>query len=916
MPLFAVAQHRGVVRFGMVPVPGASIRATKSDKTIKTVTDSDGAYSLPDVADGSWILHIEAPGFETVDREVTITRDAKPTEWDMKMLQLSALKTTNTPGFTPAPSSPSLQVVSPSQPEAADRLLINGSVNNGASTPFGLPRAFGNNRRTIRLYTGNIFFVGNNSVLDARSFSLTGQDTPRPAYNRLQTTITFGGPFQIPSLLKSGMFNISYNRTQNRTATLQTAQMPTAAEREGVTNPQAKALLVLYPLPNFDGPGRYNYQVPVVGVTHGDNVQGMLNNIVLSSRDRISGNASVQTTRADNPDLFGFTDTANTSGIAATITWNHRFNPRIAGVIRYQFNRTVSETLPYFGNRIDVSGAAGISGNDRDARNWGPPTLVFASGIARLSTGSFAFDRSQSSGISYSSNWNQRRHSLGFGADYRKQQFNLLSQKDARGTFTFTGAATGNDFADFLSGIPTVSSIALGNADKYFRQSFTNAFLTDDWRLNASITLMLGVRWEHEAPISERYGRLVNLNITPGFTSATPVVAGTAHDSLIRTDKGGFQPRLGLAWRPRSASSLVVRAGYGVYRDTSVYRAIADQMAQQAPISKSLSVQNTAATPLTLADGFRSSTSVTATTFAIDPNFRVGNAQNWQLAIQHDLPAAMQMIITYLGIKGTHIPQRVLPNTFPTGAVNPCRSCPAGFVYMSSYGNSSRNSGTIELRRRQRNGFEASARYTFAKAIDDAGLGGYYIAQNWLDLRAERGLSNFDQRHQVVVQTQYTTGMLAVIGGFWDGWRGKAFKEWTMTTQLTAGSGSPLTPVILAPVSGTGFTGTLRPNVTGLPIYLNGALNPTAFATPVPGQWGNAGRNSITGPRQFGLNASLARTFRVNDRVSMDLRVDATNVLNHVTFPRWNTTVNSAQFGLPVNANPMRSLQPSLRVRF
>ena len=58
------------------------------------------------------------------------------------------------------------------------------------------------------------------------------------------------------------------------------------------------------------------------------------------------------------------------------------------------------------------------------------------------------------------------------------------------------------------------------------------------------------------------------------------------------------------------------------------------------------------------------------------------------------------------------------------------------------------------------------------------------------------------------------------------------------------------------------------------------------------------------------------RTFRVNERVSMDLRVDSTNVLNHVTFTNWNTTVNSSQFGLPVRANAMRTLQPSLRVRY
>ncbi len=85
---------------------------------------------------------------------------------------------------------------------------------------------------------------------------------------------------------------------------------------------------------------------------------------------------------------------------------------------------------------------------------------------------------------------------------------------------------------------------------------------------------------------------------------------------------------------------------------------------------------------------------------------------------------------------------------------------------------------------------------------------------------------------------------------------------------------------------------------------------------PAPGLWGNAGRNSITGPGQFSLNASLARTFRLGDRISADFRLDATNALNHVTFPSWNTLATSAQFGLPVTANPMRSVQSTMRVRF
>src|SRR5207247_7778067 len=131
----------------------------------------------------------------------------------------------------------------------------------------------------------------------------------------------------------------------------------------------------------------------------------------------------------------------------------------------------------------------------------------------------------------------------------------------------------------------------------------------------------------------------------------------------------------------------------------------------------------------------------------------------------------------------------------------------------------------------------------------------------------------------------------------------KAFKQWSLVTQLTVGSGLPLTPVIFAPVNG--ITGSIRPNITGAPIYTTAAgafLNPAAFAAPAAGQWGNAARNSITGPGQFSLNASLARTFHIGDRLSMDLRVDSTNVLNHVKFLRCITNVNSHQFGLPALA--------------
>jgi hypothetical protein len=198
------------------------------------------------------------------------------------------------------------------------------------------------------------------------------------------------------------------------------------------------------------------------------------------------------------------------------------------------------------------------------------------------------------------------------------------------------------------------------------------------------------------------------------------------------------------------------------------------------------------------------------------------------------------------------------------------------------------------------------------------------IAQNWLNLRAERSLSSFDQRHLLNLQAQYTTGQGEGGGDLMTGWRGRLLKEWTVVSQLSYGAGMPESPNYLTAVPGTGFTGTIRPSLTGASIYSskNGAassglhLNPAAYTAPALGQWGTAGRNSIIGPGQFSLDSSLERTFRLSTKFNLSARVDATNLLNHAVFSGWITTVNSVQFGLPAAANPMRSLQTTLRLRF
>jgi len=352
-------------------------------------------------------------------------------------------------------------------------------------------------------------------------------------------------------------------------------------------------------------------------------------------------------------------------------------------------------------------------------------------------------------------------------------------------------------------------------------------------------------------------------------------------------------------------------------------------MAQQSPLSRTLSLNNLD-TPLTLANGFYVAPNVTTNTFAVDPHFRAGYAQTWQLSLQRDLPGSLVMTATYLGTKGTRGQQQFLPHTYPTNAQGLCPSCPNGYFYLTSNGNSTRESGQLQLRRRLHNGITASLNYTWSKSIDDSALGGSggpggrgasatVVAQDWLNLSGERGLSPFDQRHLMNIQAQYTSGMGLRGGSLLDGWRGRLMKDWTFVTNVTVGSGLPLTPLYGTITRGTSVSSSIRPDYTGQSIYDAPPglfLNPKAVTAPKAGQWGNAGRNSIEGPGQFSLNASMARTFRFSDRLNADFRLDSTNALNHVTYPTWNVVATSSQFGLASTANAMRTVQATMRLRF
>jgi Carboxypeptidase regulatory-like domain len=1046
LPLWAAEVH-GQVKFGGLPLPGATVSASQGDKNFVALADANGNYSIPDLADGAWTLKVEMLGFTPITQDLTVATNppipAPPADFELKMLSLDEIKAIAGPAATQAPSisytappveaptntaipnppagkkqaaakkgaatpapangqnsfqrtdvkanaaPPATNAVPNPETTAAnsfntqdtgelsqranDGFLVNGSQNNGAASPFAQAGRFGNNvRGPNSLYQFQVGFIIDNSALDARTYSLTGQNTIKPQTNNFTVLGNFAGPIRIRHWFKQAptvFVNYQFNRASAGTTT--SALMPTADQIAGnfaaspavIYDPtsgmpfggnvipanrisqQAQALLKFYPQPNFTTGISYNYQVPIVTLTQKNNVQARFNKS-LTTKDQLSGQFGYQYQSNNNPNIFDFIDTGNGQGINVQLNEQHRYTPRTFGNLQVQFSRQSNRLNPFFANRQNVSGEAGITGNNQEPVNYGPPSLFFSSGINGLSDGNSSFTRNQTTGISYTTTWIHGRHNVQYGGDFRWQQFNSLAQANPRGNFGFTGGATsnilnnvaqpgtGNAFADFLLGVPDTSSISYGNADKYFRTKMVDAFANDDWRIGPSLTLNLGVRWDYGAPITEKYNRLVNLDVTPDFTAIAPVVANANltgpltgqkyPDSLVRPDWKEFQPILGFAWRPIPASSIVVRGGYSLRYNTSIYQQMATLMSQQSPLSTSLQVPNVFTNPPlnTLASGFNTLLGTTTNNFAVDPNFRVGYAQNWYTSIQKDLPGSLIMTVYYYGTKGTRIAQEFYPNTYPLGVTNPCASCPSGYIYETSNGNSTREAGQLQLRRRLHSGFTAQLQYTYAKAIDDSNAGGRgtssLVAQNWLDLSAERGLSATDQRHLLNVTMQYTTGQGIAGGTLLSGWRGAIFKEWTVLSSVNAGTGMPLTPIYAATVPGTGFNG-VRPIYTGADVYSNAQgqfLNPLAYAPPLNGAWGNAARNSITGPAQFTMNASFSRTFRLRDRYSLDVRIDSVNPINHVTFTSWNTTINNPQYGTAVSANAMRSLQTTLRLRF
>jgi hypothetical protein len=616
---------------------------------------------------------------------------------------------------------------------------------------------------------------------------------------------------------------------------------------------------------------------------------------------------------------------------------------------------------------------------------YGVPGISITGGLAGLSDTSPSSSINQTITLSDSARWTHKRHNLQLGIDFHRIHNDSTGGGGVLGSFTFSGFSTenplaqtcnpstdsqkcteyapsGSSVADFLLGMPQNTNVTAGISKIYLRGNSWDWFGTDDWRAKSNLTFEYGLRWEYFSPYSEKNGHLVNLNVTNIGTDqvnattvcASPAPAGSPASAcasvqpgtLVKPDKSMFSPRISIAWTPKFkfTKNTVVRSGYGINYNTGQYSSFAHNLAYQQPFFvtqknvQSSGGTSTGCTPqnMTLAHGFNCDSALTQSSYAVDPNYRLGMVQVYNLGIQRTLPQGVVLNIDYTGAYAGNLDMVRAPNRNAYGVI---KTSVGQFNYEDSLGYQRSNALAVNVRERMHKGVALGATYTYSHSIDDAssvGGSGNSIAQNDQDLSAEESNSSFDRRHSLsgnfVIEPPFGSNRAFFNKG---NITSKILDGFNISGNFNFASGGWATPSYsgTAQEIAAGANG-LRPNRNyATPVPGKGSItswfNPQAFIgactstnpnLPVgclpPGQYGTASRNSIELPGALAVSASLSRTVSFGETRSLEFRFNASNVFNTVQYAGVYTQVNSSQFGQISSAAGMRAFTYNMRYRF
>ena len=254
--------------------------------------------------------------------------------------------------------------------------------------------------------------------------------------------------------------------------------------------------------------------------------------------------------------------------------------------------------------------------------------------------------------------WLRGTHSLKFGTDIRRVDYeDQIAPASLFGSIDFTGRFTGHPYADFLLGLPNTGSRAFPPVPSLRRRAVYDFFVQDDWKVGRSLTVNLGLRYDLHPGWVEREGRLAFFDITSGAivvadegaNKISPLMPsayvgivsagsqGLPSDTLVRTDRNNFAPRLGVAYRPFNDSQTVIRAGYGLYYDLLPI----ELQAARAPfVFTETPFTNPAAPSLVLPAVFPSAgtagPSAIALPLAVNPDVRMPYTHQWSVTVEHE----------------------------------------------------------------------------------------------------------------------------------------------------------------------------------------------------------------------------------------------------------------------------------------
>lgn len=568
------------------------------------------------------------------------------------------------------------------------------------------------------------------------------------------------------------------------------------------------------------------------------------------------------------------------------------------------------------------------------------------------------------------------------GIEIRREQNNNNEISGARPEFTFKSLldfANDSVFFENIDADPRTGGAA--NGQRYFRQNSYAGFVQDDWKVRPNLTLNLGLRYEYQAPLTEKEGRLSNF--IPGPNG---VLDGRVSivNRLYNPDRNNFGPRLGFAYSPNfnSFGSLfkenraVIRGGFGISYDRIFQNQLANVRGNPpffARIGLCCSSTNNAADPGPILYSFALNGNPflyptnpnlqrgidPLTGGLLDPNPQTlpggfvrrdiqvevnGAPRNLPNAYVYSYSLEMQFQVTpktvaslgYQGSVGHKLIRTVNINRLNPGdtfdnnfdcvqtrdangnPVAPRLTCNPNFYGFANLNgilfplpdvNSNYNAMLVRVTRQYARNFSLDANYRFSKSIDTSSFGRGAQQTDPSNPRLERGPSDFDIRHNLIITGLYR------IPFFNDGRGvlGKVLGGFELNGIVDLHSGFPFTPVVFGPVetdlNGDGFRPDRPTRYFGGVVqnpsnrdFVNGIFpggGTRYFDTTTRGPAG-IGRNSFRGPGYRSIDLSIVKQTRlrfINEVANLDLRANLFNAFNILNLPSFQPVTSGVDIG-------------------